>query len=443
MSAIETMRNFFETRQRERLLVSSTSDDPVLDAPVERIVALIKKVEDDEMVAVAIVNIMKAFYLRGDVVKIIRVALDLLTDSEMQLELAQILGYENVDEMKKVDEDNRPNNKRKRTSGGGNNTWSVEGDPMLGEFFVMDKRLARVDAWMRKESGKQFRATLLIGEARGHLVEVTEESLEEMGHSSIIDEELAKIPDHATLDGADVSPVAEAVRRLELAAKISPEWARSYGLLVLAASKQSEPLWPAIVLDPRNLDDIKLRDRAERLLNHKHIVKFLGLPDSSSLGFVAKENIKPYVGANGDEDDRDDENEVDKDHHQQPPQLSSAPPLLISSSSAEAQASSSEAKEEKKVSLSSRTAKAYQKAIVEARDLVEQKRVRLKPPPLPGSKIIVTYLDDDTIYRCTVLTDPEIPSGLLVHSPDFGPDEPSTIAFDPDEDDWEYIADEN
>lgn len=442
-SASEVLRSFCESRHREKMLrlsaklaytggASSSADaDPVLDKKqIELAVALVKKVEEgDAETATALVNVLKAFYMGGLAVEVGKVGLEILCeDTESSVEFAELLGYGSIEELreeaakfallsaskraagaskkpkattenskpegksKRARTEGKPESKSKRSKGDAESKviWRVEGDDVLGDYFAIDGSVARVDAWTMRDDRKVFRSTLLLGERRGHLTEVTDERLAEMGHSPHLDEHLVKIDDFENLEGAGLAPVADAVWRLALTAQLDPSWAEQFGELVLAQEKSHEPPWPVVVVDPRSLEDAKLRERAKKCIGTKHLVRFLGMPENASLGFLQPSKFSPYRGR-FEPDDR-----INK--------------------------------------LSKKSRRAYDDALLEAKSLFAASH----PPPPEGARIQVSYLGEDKTYDCIVVKQPE--TGLLfVRSSDFGPEEPETIPFDPDEDEWRYV----
>uniref|UniRef100_A0A7S0TEY5 PWWP domain-containing protein n=1 Tax=Chrysocystis fragilis TaxID=1411660 RepID=A0A7S0TEY5_9STRA len=395
------MRSFLAGRQREKLLrLASLEDkkgeeeDAVLDGDrVERVVGFIESVEADPTVAMALVNVMKAYFMRGEVGQVGKLGLELLESEAKRREFAEVLGFGSVDELrsassssrKKAEAKKRPSLKRPREEEA---VWRVAGDERLGSYAATEGSVARVEAWTRRQGRKHFRCTLLLGPRRGHLIELSDTALEATGHSARLDEALAKVPNYEALDGASAAPVADAARRLSLGSRIDEAWAKAFGTLVWAQDKPHEPPWPSIVVDPRTVADDKLLARAELALGKKHVLRFLGLPEASSLGFLPPSSLTPFTTAT-------------------PPDLDA-----------------------KLSKLRKKSRLAFDAALREAKILA-------KPPPPEGATIIVTYLGDDTKYRCVVLKDPRT-AELQVRSPDFGPDEPGTIPFDPVEDDWVY-----
>ncbi|KAJ8603851.1 hypothetical protein CTAYLR_000299 [Chrysophaeum taylorii] len=361
----------------------------------------------------AVVNVMKAFHTRGDRAEVAGVGLKLLGDDEALLsEFAEFVGSRTLDELRRAAaQAAAATTKRKKGAASSSSstaakktkpetvetTWRVEGDDVLGHFFARDGSLARVDAWTRRQGRKHYRGTLLLGAQRGNLVEVSDTVLNELGHSAKVEDHLRAIPDFETLAGADAPLVRGAAEKLALAAKIEaqPGWSAMFEAVVWAQDKPTEPKWPAIVLDPIALDDPKLRRRAIKFLGAKHLVRFLGFPQSSSLGFVAPASLSPYA---------DHDPEIDK-----------------------------------AAKLARKPRARFEDAVNEAKVLTRKPAQNRAPPPL-GAKIGVTYLGDDRVYACTVVRDPDT-GELSVRSPDFGPDEPDTIPFDPNEDDWRPLED--
>lgn len=392
------LREFVAQRQREKLLRGSVAEeDPLMDnVSVERVLGFIGSLEashgDDTTVPMALVNVMKAYYMRGSLGQVCKVGLELVEGAACE-EFAKALGLDSVEELRARAAEATSATKRttsapKRATrppkrAHVEDVWRLDGDERLGTYFAFEGSVARVEAWTRREGRKHFRGTLLLGPRRGHLVEVSDTRLDELGHGSL-DDQLEKVPNFRELEGADVPPVAAAAERVAIGDLFPDDWAKAFGGLFWAQDRAREAPWPAVVVDPRTLADDKLRERARRLVGSKHVVRFLGLSARANLGFCAY--LTPYA---------------------------EGPP-----------AAGSNTRFSKKYRAN------YDKALLEAKNFG-------RPPPEVGASVAVKWLGDETTYTCTVV---RLPDGLLgLRSPDFGPNEPDTIPFDPVEDDWQLL----
>lgn len=365
MLAAEAVRQFFASRRREVLLRGESDEQLFSEEHLESIVSLIEK--QDPTTGMALVDLMKALHTKGDADEVASVGANLLRDDPPSLEaFGKLVGKTSV-ELLRI--------KKKKTSK--RQVWRVEGDDQLGRYYRTDT-IMRVEAWSVKNGRKVYRSTRLVGDQRGTVVETSD-------LPQTTDEPDVRGLD-PTLPGCNLPAIKDAIETRELTEQMSDEWAQKFGMVVWARDKQNEPPWPAVVLDPRHVTNSDLRKRAQRLLGSKHVVRFLGLPEAKSLGFVPWANIFDW----------------DK-----------KPDLPTKQ-------------------LKNKAKDNYAAGVAEAEKL-------LRPPPPVGATITVTYLGDPTTYTCTVCNDPEEEGALAVKSDMFGKDDPEFVPFDPDEDDWALV----
>lgn len=372
--AVDAFKQFMGTRRREVLLRGETDELLFSEERFSSIVALIET--QDATTGMALVDLMKALHTKGDADDVASVGANLLRDDPRALEaFGKLVGKTSVEllriKRKKAEPRYRPAGER--------HVWRVEGDENLGRYYRTDN-IMRVEAWAMKNGRKVYRSTRLVGDQRGTFVETSDLP------------ETTETPDveglDPTLPGCNIPAIKDAIETKELTDTISDDWGARFGAVVWARDKTNEPAWPAVVLDPRHIGS-DLRKRALKLIGTKHVVRFLGLPEAKSLGFLPPGSLHDW----------DNQPENSKNTK----------------------------------TLKNKAQQNYLNGIAEAEKLQ-------RPPPQLGATITVKWEGDPTTYTCTVCKDPEEEGALAVKSDMFGKDEPDLVPFDPDEDDWALIT---
>lgn len=441
-TAAERLRLFFEERRRDVSYRHRTEEEKkedaekFSDANFERYLDFIKVIEErfvraePTIISIAFVDLIKAYLTRASLADICGVASRLFGDEiDILNEFAAIVGttMEQVEAMRRAEKPKRsvgrppkavkvekkrklvvpaakapPKKKKKKSE---DVVWHTDGDDQVGCYFLhqgekMLEKLARVDAWA-VESGLEaakvlYRGTIILGPKQGTLVEAAE--------LPFVNEDLASVLKHCDnfdpedmnkkFKGLNLPMVITAAKKIKLFTKLSSEeWTAQFNNVVWAQDKATEPPWPAEILDPRNLDDDALIDRAAALVGKKHIVRFLGLPHDKSLGFVVPKRLSPFTSS---EEHVGEVNSIKR--------------------------------------LASRHA--FTTACQDA-----DRRIGRAPKngrvPVAGDLVNVRYDGDPTTYLCKIQKNP-VDGSLMVFCDQFPPEDQAGIPFCPNEDEWTF-----
>ena len=427
--AVETTTTFGTGEEQEEKAASKYSE-----ARLKKMLGFVGELESmgDSVSASAFVDLMRAYLTRGSAAEVAGLGASLFGHDEGLLKTFSDFVSVSPAEVLALEKKKKPAKRGPgRPAGATANTnveqkrqkvvkqkkvWRVEGDEKLGHYFFMPGKsraelaaICRVDAFTHEESKtadevkkKAYRGTVILGPQQGTLVETTEDVLFYPELLSVL-KLCEDLPSDATttadwtlsIAGGSNAAFVAAAKRYKLDAQLQNlrGWSDSFGTLVWAQDKASEPPWPSLILDPRLLeDDSPIADRAANLLGKKHIVRFLGMPQASSLGFIAPKKLEPLTTTD---------------------------------------AHSSEIDNLKRIAQKA----AFQEALKLADNIL--KRPNHNKIPVPGDILIVNYDGDDTQYRCTLKLNP-LDGSLFVTSLQFPPEDQIGIPFSPDEDEWTF-----